>query len=150
MTGPDCMVFERWCIFSRTWKLENLEPINMTERGDTMVYRAGSLLEAECPGLVERKASAQESATFQFDDDVNGPVASSSQASSSRRAGPSSQGASSTLASSSQASVNGSGAGKRRCSESWEEGPSSRPFNFKSMENEQEEWEEYNAEDYEN
>ncbi|KAJ7840672.1 hypothetical protein B0H14DRAFT_3457881 [Mycena olivaceomarginata] len=30
--GPDPVVFECWCIFSRTWKLENLEPINMTER----------------------------------------------------------------------------------------------------------------------
>lgn len=64
MIGPDPVVFKRWCIFSRTWKLENLEPINMTERGECMIYRAGFLLEEECVGLATQKTLAQDSATF--------------------------------------------------------------------------------------
>ncbi|KAJ7838663.1 hypothetical protein B0H14DRAFT_2588493 [Mycena olivaceomarginata] len=166
MVGPDPVVFERWCIFSRTWKLENLEPINMTERGECMIYRAGFLLEEECVGLAKRKTLAQDSATFQFDaadDDgdvevvSSSPVASSSQSrsgpgSSSSRASVNTRRTASSQGGSSGAAPSASGSsGKRRRShtDDREVGSSTRPFRPTFLEEEEARWEHYNEEDFE-
>lgn len=60
--GADAILFERYCVFTDTWKPETLEPINMTERGDYMLYRAAFLTEDECPQLATWKEKVKISA----------------------------------------------------------------------------------------
>ncbi|KAJ6545756.1 hypothetical protein B0H19DRAFT_1076016 [Mycena capillaripes] len=75
-TGPNPIPFERYCVFTQTWKPETLEPINITERGHYMLYRAAFLTEDDCPGLAKLKATVQGAATFAPDDDGDGDDAS--------------------------------------------------------------------------
>ncbi|KAJ7023944.1 hypothetical protein C8F04DRAFT_1270856 [Mycena alexandri] len=67
--APNNIAYERYCIFTRQWEAENLEPINMIGRGQYMLYRAGCVLEDSCPGIAELKAKVQESADSEIIDD---------------------------------------------------------------------------------
>ncbi|KAF8174187.1 hypothetical protein K438DRAFT_1771784 [Mycena galopus ATCC 62051] len=70
--GAAPVPFERYCVFSQGWKQEMLEAINLTERGDYMLYSWAFLAENNCPGIAQWTAKVQASATCanSSDDDV--------------------------------------------------------------------------------
>ncbi|KAJ6559584.1 hypothetical protein B0H19DRAFT_1260295 [Mycena capillaripes] len=70
--GPNPIPFERYCVFTQTWKPDTLEPINITERGHYILYRAAFLTEEDCSGLAKLKATVQRAAPFAPDDDGDG------------------------------------------------------------------------------
>ncbi|KAF8183520.1 hypothetical protein K438DRAFT_1766809 [Mycena galopus ATCC 62051] len=61
--GAAPVPFERYCVFSQGWKQETLEAINLTERGNYMLYRWAFLAENDCPGIAQWMAKVQASAT---------------------------------------------------------------------------------------
>lgn len=59
---PNNIAYDRYCVFTQQWEPEDLKPINMTGRGNYMLYRASSVLEDSCLEIAELKTKVQDSA----------------------------------------------------------------------------------------
>ncbi|KAJ7027280.1 hypothetical protein C8F04DRAFT_1189715 [Mycena alexandri] len=59
---PNTVTYDRYCVFTQQWEPEDLNPINMSGRGDYMLYRASAMLEDSCLEIAELKIKVQDSA----------------------------------------------------------------------------------------
>ncbi|KAJ7092211.1 hypothetical protein C8R44DRAFT_750324 [Mycena epipterygia] len=115
--GQPRLLFERYCVFARDFKPEDLKPINLTERGDFMLYSDAAFTDARCPGIQGWKTKVENSATYKCHnnaddsgDDVEIVSASFPQPPSSAQPGPSSgSGSSQNTSPTTGAGASGSG-----------------------------------------
>ncbi|KAF8152729.1 hypothetical protein K438DRAFT_2079376 [Mycena galopus ATCC 62051] len=70
VNGRRSVPYERYSVFERAFiPTDPNEPINMSDRGSYLLYKAASLREGECPKIADWKATAQASAALALDSD---------------------------------------------------------------------------------